>query len=113
VLGHAVCEHAVTQRLDHMRTVQAPSHADRQALARELIEHHQQTHAEAIVRLRLHEIVAPHMVAMGGSQSDAASIVEPYAYLKVPRNLPESWDGFCCRACLCCNQCIYCPRKLS
>jgi hypothetical protein len=35
-----------------MRTVQAPCPADRQALVYELVEHHPQAQAAAIVRLR-------------------------------------------------------------
>ena len=38
MLGNAVREHAFAQRFDHMVAVQAPGHADGQALPRELVE---------------------------------------------------------------------------
>ena len=60
-----------------MGAVQASRHADRQALTRELVDHHQQSQAAAIMRLGIHEIVAPHMVPMLRAQPDTTAIVQP------------------------------------
>ena len=73
----AVLKHALAQQFDHVRAVQATRHSDRQTFSRECVDHHQQPQTPAIVRARLHEIVAPHVIGVLGPQPDAAFVVEP------------------------------------
>ena len=57
--------------------VDAKSYPDRQAFPGELIDQSQQSELTIVMGPRLNEVVAPDMVAMLRSQSDAGSVVEP------------------------------------
>jgi hypothetical protein len=60
-----------------MRAVQSTRYPNRQALARELVDHHQQAQTAPIVRTRFHEIVTPDVIAMLRSQSNTGAVVQP------------------------------------
>src|SRR5579883_3081285 len=77
MLRNTMLEHRVSQRLNHVITVESSGDADRQAFARELIDQSQEPQTAAIVRARLHKIVAPDMVGLLRPQSNARSVVEP------------------------------------
>jgi hypothetical protein len=45
--------------------VETPGDADRQGLARELVDHGEQPQAASVVSAGFHEIIAPHVVLSG------------------------------------------------
>ena len=77
VLWHPALQHHVGHRFDDAQAVDATSYPDRQAFPGELIDQSQQSELTTVMGLRLNEVVAPDMVAMLRSQSDAGSVVEP------------------------------------
>jgi hypothetical protein len=56
--------HRVHQRLDHTEAVDAPRHLQRQASPAVLVDQSQDAQAAAIVRLGLHEVEAPDVIAV-------------------------------------------------
>ena len=63
VRGH-LGQRRAPSRHDHVPGRKRPRHLDRQALPRELVDHHQDPKLPAVLRSLGHEVVAPHMVAM-------------------------------------------------
>src|SRR5664280_477313 len=79
VLGDAVLEEEVSERPEHVVSGHAALHADREALARVLVDHGEQAQLAAIVGGLGHEVVGPHVVTVLGPQTDAGTIVQPEA----------------------------------
>jgi len=65
------CRHQPCQSLKHIAVAEISRHIDRKTLSRMLIDHREHTKAPPVMRPGLHEVVAPHMVLVLGS--------EPYA----------------------------------
>jgi hypothetical protein len=61
----------VLQRHDHIPSGKGSCHLDRQALPRELIDHHENPHLPAVLRPLREEVIAPHMVPMRRPVPDA------------------------------------------
>ena len=77
VFRDALGEHHIGHGLDDAKTVDPSSHPDRKALPGELVDQRHQSEFSSVMGLCLDEVVAPHMIAMLWSQSDAGSVVEP------------------------------------
>lgn len=77
VFRNALGEHHIGQRLDDAKAIDAASDPDGQALASELVDQGQQPDPATIMGLRFDKIVAPDMIAVGRSEPDARSVVEP------------------------------------
>src|SRR5664280_1871533 len=79
VFGDAVLKEEVGQDPEHDVGGHAALHADRQALARVLIDDGEQAQLSAVVRRLGHEVVSPDVVTVLGTQADAGAIVQPQA----------------------------------
>jgi hypothetical protein len=77
VFGHAAGQHDVGERLDDTETIDAAGDADRQAFTAVFVDQRQQSELAAVMRLRLDEIITPHMIAVLRPQPDAGPIIEP------------------------------------
>jgi hypothetical protein len=77
VFRNALDGHHISQRLYDAKAIDAASDPDGQALASELVGQGQQPDPATIMGLRFDKIVAPDMVAVGRSESDARPVVEP------------------------------------
>lgn len=71
--------HGVGQRLDHADAVDAPRHLQREARPAMLVDQRQDAQAPAVVRLSLHEVEAPDVIAVKRPQPHARAVVEPGA----------------------------------
>ena len=100
VFRYASFEHRIGHRLDDPKAVNATSHSDCQAFPGELVNQGHEPELSTIVGLRLNEVVAPDMIAMLRSQSNAGTVVEPqppsrllpFGYFK-PLTAPDPLDA--------------------
>src|SRR5919199_702131 len=84
VLGDAVHEHRVGERLDHPKAIDPACDANGETFTSELVNQRQQPQPTAVMRLPFDKIVRPHMPGSLGPQPHAGAIVEPQA---TPRSL--------------------------
>jgi hypothetical protein len=66
VFGHTTGQHDVGERLDDTETIDTTGDADRQAFTAVFVDQRQQSELAAVMRLRLDEIITPHMIAVLG-----------------------------------------------
>ena len=74
---HTSGEHHIRHGLDDAKAVDLASYPDRKALPGKFVDQRHQSELSPIMGLRLDEVIAPHMIAMSWSQSDARSVIEP------------------------------------
>jgi hypothetical protein len=67
----------VAQPLENVFAREPLGNVDRQALPSELVHDRQHPDRPAIGGAVGHEVVAPHVIAMGRSQPDARTVVQP------------------------------------
>ena len=77
MLWNAAGGHEPAQPFEHVIARQASGHVDAQALARVLIDDHQEPQWQPIVRATTHEVIGPHMILPLRAQPHTAPIVEP------------------------------------
>jgi hypothetical protein len=77
MFGNSLPDHDIGQGADHLGRTPAPLGADQQALPRAFIDQIQDAHASAIVRSRIYEVVAPHMVRVCRPEPHTGAIIEP------------------------------------
>jgi len=82
-------------------TSEPPCDVDRQTLSRELIDDRQKADRATVMRTVVNEIVAPYVVLVRRTQTNAGSVVEPQSsflrlFLRHPEafSTPESLDPF-------------------
>jgi hypothetical protein len=64
MLGRSPHGEQVLECHDHVPSRERPRHLDRQALPRELVDHHEDPQLPAVLRPLREEVVAPHMISM-------------------------------------------------
>ena len=79
MLGDAMDEHGIGERLDDPEAIDPPRHPDRKAFAGELVDQGQRPDAPTIVGLSRYEVIAPDMPSALRSEPNARSVIQPEA----------------------------------
>lgn|SRR5205085_3849974 len=101
MLRRTVGDEEIGQTLEHVVGSEPSGNNDRQAAARELVEHDQHAEGAAVPCAVLDEVAGPDVVRTLRSETDARSIIEPqtapfglFAWYFQPFPAPDAIDAF-------------------